>query len=87
MKTNEIIRYRFLNSEGEHLHQLNVNGYWKPLIGTTTALSVLSKNLTWWSAELAAIECLEAGEGIPTIREGDLKSFSLNPQKKKIYIY
>jgi len=49
-------KYRFLDSKNEHLHQLNVNGEWKPLIGTTTALNVLSKPLTYWAAGLAVAE-------------------------------
>ena len=40
-----------------------------PLIGTSTVVGVISKPLTWWAAETAAVECLEAGEKIPTIRE------------------
>lgn len=57
-------KYKFLDEKGEHLHELDG----RPLYGTSTVLQVISKNLTWWSAELAAVECLEKGELIPTIR-------------------
>ena len=63
-------RYRFVDEKKEHLHLLDD----KPLVGTSTAINVLSKNLTWWSAELSAIECLEAGTLIPTIREEYLEA-------------
>ncbi len=56
--------YKFLNEKGQHMHELGGN----PLYGTSTVLQVISKNLTWWAAELAAVECLEKGEQIPTIR-------------------
>jgi hypothetical protein len=46
----------------------------KPLLGCSTVVGVLSKNLTWWSAELSAVECLEVGEKIPTIREEYLEA-------------
>ena len=59
------MRYKYIDEKGEHLHTLDG----KPLIGTSTATKVISKNLTWWSAELSAVECLEAGEKIPNIRE------------------
>lgn len=57
--------YKFIDNKREHLHTLDGN----PLIGTSTVVGVISKPLTWWSAELAAVECLEVGEKIPTIRE------------------
>ena len=77
-------RYRF--DKEEHLHLLDE----KPLTGTSSVTNVLSKNLVWWSAELAAVECLEAGEQIPSIREeyeaavvsGDKKSAIDALQKK-----
>jgi len=56
-------RYKFL--EEKHIHTLDGN----PLKGNTTVLGVIAKNLTWWAAELAAVEALESGEHIPTIRE------------------
>lgn len=44
-------RYRFLNEKNEHLHQLLVEDEWKPLIGTSTVLSIVSKGgLNWWAA-------------------------------------
>lgn len=45
-------RYKFLNENDEHLHTLDG----KPLIGTSTALKVLAKPLTWWAAGLAVAE-------------------------------
>lgn len=43
-------RYKFF--EDDHLHTLDGN----PLIGTSTALKVLSKPLTWWASGLAVAE-------------------------------
>lgn len=43
--------YRF-NSE-QHIHEICINGEWKPLIGTSSMSSVLSKPLTWWASGLA----------------------------------
>jgi len=56
------MNYKFDNKE--HLHLLDG----RALTGTSSVGNVLAKNLTWWSAELSAVECLEAGERIPTIR-------------------
>ncbi len=53
--------YQF--DDKQHLHLLDG----KPLTGTSSVGNVLSKPLTWWSAELSAVECLEAGEKIETI--------------------
>lgn len=58
-------RYKFIDEKRQHLHTLDQ----KPLIGTSTVTGIISKNLTWWAAELAAVEALEAGDCIPTIRE------------------
>ena len=68
-------RYKF--SEQNHIHTLDG----KPLIGTSTATGVISKPLTWWAAETSAVECLEVGEKIPTIREEYLKA--CNSQNKR----
>jgi len=57
------MRYQF--NEKLHLHLLDD----KPLTGTSSVEDVLSKNLVWWAAELAAVECLESGEKIETIRQ------------------
>jgi len=38
--------YEFHDSKGEHLHTLNG----KPLIGTSTVLSIVAKPLTWWAS-------------------------------------
>lgn len=43
-------RYNF--DEANHIHKLDG----KPLIGTTTALNVLAKTLTWWASGLAVKE-------------------------------
>jgi len=45
-------RYKFFDEKGEHRHELDG----KPLIGTSTVLSVLSKPLTWWASGLAVAE-------------------------------
>ncbi|HEY5234714.1 MAG TPA: hypothetical protein VIJ14_00940 [Rhabdochlamydiaceae bacterium] len=57
--------YKFIDKKREHMHTLDG----APLIGTSTVVGVISKPLTWWAAETAAVECLEAGEKIPTIRQ------------------
>lgn len=64
----------------EHLHLLDG----KPLTGTSSVGDVLAKNLTWWAAELAAIECLEAGEKIETIREEYEQAIKSGDKKKAI---
>ena len=58
-------RYKFIDEKKSHLHTLDQ----KPLIGTSTVTNIISKNLTWWAAELAAVEALETDNFIPTIRE------------------
>lgn len=45
------MEYRF-NSE-QHIHEIYIDGTWKPLIGTSSMASVLSKPLTWWASGLA----------------------------------
>lgn len=79
-----MLKYRFL--ENEHLHQLfsERKQDWENLTGTTTILDVLGKPLTWWAAECAAVECLEAGDKIPTIREEYL--FACESGNKKVGI-
>ena len=62
--------YKYIDENKAHLHTY----LGKPLLGTSTIVGVLSKNLTWWSAELSAVECLEVGEKIPTIREEYLEA-------------
>lgn len=49
-------KYRFTDSDGQHLHEINVNGIWRPLIGTSAVSGVLNKNLTWWASGLAVRE-------------------------------
>lgn len=44
-------RYRF--DESRHIHQILKDGKWQNLIGTTTALSILAKPLTYWASGLA----------------------------------
>ncbi len=43
------MRYQFINSKREHLHQLDG----KPLIGTSTVTKVIAKPLTWWASGMA----------------------------------
>lgn len=43
--------YRF--NAKNHIHELNVNGEWKPLIGTSSVMGVVAKPLTWWAAGMA----------------------------------
>lgn len=42
-------RYKFIDEGKEHLHTLDG----KPLLGTSSASSVLAKPLTWWASGLA----------------------------------
>src|SRR3990167_2529424 len=70
--------YKFDNEE--HLHLLDG----KALTGTSSVGNVLAKNLTWWAAELSAIECLEAGEQIPTIRAEYEEACKSGDKKKAI---
>lgn len=72
------MKYNF--DKKEHLHLLDD----KPLTGTSSVGDVLSKNLVWWAAELAAVECLEAGEKIPTIREEYLTAAASKDKKRAI---
>lgn len=72
--------YKFIDEKNEHLHTLNE----KPLIGTSSVCNVLAKNLTWWAAETSAVECLEVGEKIPTIREEYLEACASTDKKKAI---
>lgn len=41
--------YRYYDEEGQHLHELDG----KPLLGTSTVVSVIPKPLTWWASGLA----------------------------------
>lgn len=70
--------YKYIDENREHLHTFQD----KPLIGTSTAMNVVAKNLTWWAAELAAVEALESGNHIPTIRAEYLTACA-SPDKKK----
>ena len=72
------MNYKFDNKE--HLHLLDG----KPLTGTSSIGNVLTKNLTWWAAELSAVECLETGEKIETIREEYLDAVNSGDKKKAI---
>lgn len=62
MKMN---KYKFIDEGKAHLHTINE----EPLLGTSTVTGIIAKNLTWWAAETSAVECLESGEHIPTIRQ------------------
>lgn len=62
--------YKYTDEGKAHLHSFDG----KPLLGTSTVVNVLAKNLTWWASELSAVECLERGEHIPTIREEYLEA-------------
>lgn len=49
------MQYRFSNTKHEHLHQLNVDGEWKNLTGTSGISKVLGSGgaLAWWASGLA----------------------------------
>jgi hypothetical protein len=72
------MKYEF-NKE-KHLHTLDG----KPLTGTSSVGNVLAKNLAWWAAELSAVECLESGGKIPTIREEYELAAKSSDKKKAI---
>ncbi len=72
--------YKYIDENKAHLHTY----LGKPLLGTSTIVGVLAKNLTWWSAELAAVECLEAGEHIPGIRDEYLLACAQDDKKSAI---
>ena len=72
--------YLYQDEKGEHLHALNG----RPLLGSSTVIGILAKNLAWWAAELAAVECLEKGELIPTIREEYLAACASSDKKSAI---
>src|SRR3990167_6163685 len=74
------MKYKYIDKKNEHLHTLDS----EPLIGTSSVVGVIAKNLTWWPAETSAVECLEAGEKIKTIREEYL--LACRSQDKKIAI-
>ena len=74
------IKMKYHFDKKEHFHFLDD----KPLTGTSSVGDVLAKNLVWWAAELAAVECLEAGEKIPTIREEYLVAAASKDKKKAI---
>jgi hypothetical protein len=59
--------YRYIDEKREHLHTLRG----KPLLGTSTVCGIIGKDgaLSWWAAELAAIEALSTDQFHPTIRE------------------
>lgn len=47
------MEYRFLDENGEHLHQIQTDGEWKNLTGTTTVLGVIAKPaLIPWAANM-----------------------------------
>ena len=65
------MKYKYIDNEKQkHWHEIDG----KPLLGTSSVCNVIAKNLTWWAAECSAVECLEAGEKIPTIREEYLEA-------------
>jgi hypothetical protein len=70
LEASEPKDYKYTDEKNAHLHTFRD----KPLLGTSTVVGVLAKNLTWWASELSAVECLEAGELIPTIREEYLEA-------------
>jgi len=41
--------YKYIDEKGQHLHTMDG----RPLVGTSTALKVLAKVLTWWASGLA----------------------------------
>lgn len=60
-------RYAYTDEKKAHLHTLDD----KPLLGTSTVCGIVGKGdaLSWWAAELAAVEALTSGAVYPTLRE------------------
>ena len=76
-------KYKFIDEGGKHIHTLGG----EPLMGTSTILKeVYPPMLAWWAAELSAVECLEAGEHIPSIREEYLAAVAKSGPDKKAAI-
>ena len=46
-------KYKYTDGDGEHLHQILKEDEYKPLTGTSSVLSVLSKPLHWWAVGVA----------------------------------
>ena len=73
------------NGKPQHLHELSRDrNIWIPLTGTSGVGNIIAKNLVWWSAELAAVTCLEAGEKIETIRKEYDEACKSSDKKKAI---
>ena len=79
MEMPEKYKQGYFFNEKLHLHLYAG----KPLTGTSSVGDGLAKNLTWWAAELSAVECLESGEHIPTIRQEYLDAKSKKGAEKK----
>lgn len=73
------VGYKYIDEGRKHLHTYDG----APLRGTSSVGDIIAKTLHWWSAELAAVTCLEAGEHIPTIREEYLAVSKLPYLQKK----
>lgn len=52
MVTTAKQRYAYTDEKGSHLHTLDG----RPLIGTSTAMGIIAKPLTWWASGLACAE-------------------------------
>lgn len=72
------MNYKF--DHDNHVHSLDG----KPLTGTSSIGNVLAKNLVWWAAELSAVECLESGDKIETIRAEYEDACNSGDKKKAI---
>lgn len=46
-------KYHFLDENGEHAHEIKIDGEWKQLIGTSTATGIISKPLAYWASGMA----------------------------------
>ena len=49
-------KYKFVDEGGAHMHLLIDSGIWRPLVGTSSVVGVLAKQLTWWASGLAVRE-------------------------------
>ena len=51
----ETKKYRFVDTDKEHLHQIFDESLedWQNLTGTSSVVDVLDKPLTWWASGLA----------------------------------
>ena len=71
--------YRFLDKDGQHLHQLLIDGKFRNLTGCTTVLNVLFKPLAWWASGMA---CGKLGWIQKYVKYGDGKKIWVSKEDR-----